>query len=132
MKLFEKKKMEEGIKIFGRKTAKKSIQTRVQDVAVEERNDKVKSESVDIEKKNSAQTKLPKRFVDDKKIENIPGVAPWIIESCKKLGIVRPTPIQWNLIPQVLQGKNVIGCAEVTRIFPSFFFPSFSHLFPIF
>ncbi|PXF49807.1 putative ATP-dependent RNA helicase DDX49 [Gracilariopsis chorda] len=40
------------------------------------------------------------------------GVKPWLIESCKTLGIKKPTPVQLACISPILQGRNVIGAAE--------------------
>lgn len=40
------------------------------------------------------------------------GVSDWIINQCKLMGIVEPTPVQCNCIPEILKGKDVIGCAK--------------------
>ncbi|XP_011498292.1 PREDICTED: probable ATP-dependent RNA helicase DDX49 [Ceratosolen solmsi marchali] len=36
----------------------------------------------------------------------------WIVEQCKIIGIKKPTPIQQNCIPVILNGQDCIGCAK--------------------
>ncbi|XP_071964725.1 probable ATP-dependent RNA helicase DDX49 [Antedon mediterranea] len=36
----------------------------------------------------------------------------WLVNQCKNLGLSRPTPIQKNCIPPILQGRDCIGCAK--------------------
>lgn len=40
------------------------------------------------------------------------GLTDWICTSVKAMGYKRPTPIQQECIPAILQGRDVIGCAE--------------------
>ncbi|MEP6848130.1 MAG: DEAD/DEAH box helicase [Acidobacteriota bacterium] len=40
------------------------------------------------------------------------GLLPFLTDRCKQLGFVEPTPIQNKAIPVVLQGKDMIACAE--------------------
>ncbi|CAM6114445.1 unnamed protein product [Calypogeia fissa] len=40
------------------------------------------------------------------------GLSSWLHKTCGELGMVNPTPIQRQCIPQVLQGKDVLGLAE--------------------
>lgn len=40
------------------------------------------------------------------------GVSEWIINQCKLMGVVEPTPVQCNCIPEILKNKDVIGCAK--------------------
>eukprot|EP01112_Ceratiomyxa_fruticulosa_P001635 TRINITY_DN11810_c0_g1_i1.p1 TRINITY_DN11810_c0_g1~~TRINITY_DN11810_c0_g1_i1.p1 ORF type:complete len:500 (-),score=116.16 TRINITY_DN11810_c0_g1_i1:68-1567(-) len=40
------------------------------------------------------------------------GAYPWIANTCSKLGMDTPTPIQEACIPPIIQGKNVIGAAK--------------------
>lgn len=42
--------------------------------------------------------------------ENL-GICSWLQGRCHALGIRRPTPVQTSCIPQILNGKDVIGCA---------------------
>ena len=39
-------------------------------------------------------------------------LSPSILQSIKKLGYTKPTPIQSQAIPLVLQGRDVIGLAQ--------------------
>lgn len=39
-------------------------------------------------------------------------VNPWLIRQLKNIGILLPTPIQQNCIPEILSGKDVIGVAK--------------------
>uniref|UniRef100_A0A0A9Z6B2 RNA helicase n=1 Tax=Lygus hesperus TaxID=30085 RepID=A0A0A9Z6B2_LYGHE len=39
-------------------------------------------------------------------------LSPWIVRQLKGVGITKPTPIQENCVPQVLEGKDVIGVAK--------------------
>lgn len=36
----------------------------------------------------------------------------WLADQCKTIGVKKPTPIQENCIPQILAGKDCIGCAK--------------------
>lgn len=38
------------------------------------------------------------------------GLSDWLVKQCKVVGIKRPTTVQTNLIPEILKGKNCIGC----------------------
>ncbi|KAG8454927.1 hypothetical protein GDO86_001229 [Hymenochirus boettgeri] len=40
------------------------------------------------------------------------GLSSWLIEQCKQLGICKPTPVQENCIPQILEGRDCMGCAK--------------------
>jgi len=40
------------------------------------------------------------------------GVKEWLIKSLNVLSLSHPTPIQGNLIPVILKGRNVIGNAK--------------------
>ena len=40
------------------------------------------------------------------------GLAPAQVRACESLGYTEPTPIQTRAIPIVLEGKDLIGCAE--------------------
>ncbi|GAB5030025.1 atp-dependent rna helicase ddx49-like [Nannochloropsis oceanica] len=40
------------------------------------------------------------------------GLAAWIQRACTTMGFKRPTPVQEKCIPSVLQGRDVMGCAE--------------------
>eukprot|EP00899_Mesostigma_viride_P021204 jgi/Mesvir1/29085/Mv18390-RA.1 len=40
------------------------------------------------------------------------GVSEWLVDACRELGIIHPTPVQEACIPHVLAGENVVGCAQ--------------------
>ncbi|XP_071434291.1 probable ATP-dependent RNA helicase DDX49 isoform X2 [Pithys albifrons albifrons] len=40
------------------------------------------------------------------------GLAPWLAEQARQVGLVRPTPVQAACIPAVLQGRDCMGCAQ--------------------
>ena len=40
------------------------------------------------------------------------GLERWIVDACDSMGLKRPTDVQWNCIPVVLQGKNVLASAQ--------------------
>jgi ATP-dependent RNA helicase DDX49/DBP8 len=40
------------------------------------------------------------------------GVVDWLVRACANLGITKPTPVQTNCIPPILEGKNVLGAAQ--------------------
>ncbi|XP_053855403.1 probable ATP-dependent RNA helicase DDX49 [Vidua macroura] len=40
------------------------------------------------------------------------GLAPWLAEQARQVGLVRPTPVQAACIPAVLQGRDCLGCAK--------------------
>ena len=40
------------------------------------------------------------------------GLHRWLTRQCKEMGIAKPTEIQENTIPEILRGRNCIGCAK--------------------
>lgn len=40
------------------------------------------------------------------------GLAEWIVDTCKELGMKRPTPVQHHCIPKILAGQDVMGLAQ--------------------
>mmetsp|Transcript_26660 Transcript_26660/g.39603 ORF Transcript_26660/g.39603 Transcript_26660/m.39603 type:complete len:514 (-) Transcript_26660:17-1558(-) len=40
------------------------------------------------------------------------GLIEWVCNSCRAMGFKRPTPIQQACIKAILDGRNVMGCAE--------------------
>ncbi|NXX22568.1 DDX49 helicase, partial [Podargus strigoides] len=40
------------------------------------------------------------------------GLAPWLVEQARQVGLSRPTPVQAACIPPVLQGRDCMGCAK--------------------
>ncbi|NXK70491.1 DDX49 helicase, partial [Sylvietta virens] len=40
------------------------------------------------------------------------GLAPWLAEQARQVGLLRPTPVQAACIPAVLQGRDCMGCAK--------------------
>ncbi|NXW80590.1 DDX49 helicase, partial [Hirundo rustica] len=40
------------------------------------------------------------------------GLAPWLAEQARQVGLLRPTPVQAACIPPVLQGRDCLGCAK--------------------
>uniref|UniRef100_A0A3Q3GVE1 RNA helicase n=1 Tax=Labrus bergylta TaxID=56723 RepID=A0A3Q3GVE1_9LABR len=40
------------------------------------------------------------------------GLSDWLVKQCKQLGINKPTPVQENCMPAILQGRDCMGCAK--------------------
>ncbi|CAN0841469.1 DEAD-box ATP-dependent RNA helicase 36, partial [Linum grandiflorum] len=40
------------------------------------------------------------------------GLSDWAIQTCKELGMKRPTPVQSHCIPKILAGRDVLGLAQ--------------------
>lgn len=40
------------------------------------------------------------------------GLSEWLIKQCKQLGINKPTPVQENCLPPILEGRDCMGCAK--------------------
>jgi ATP-dependent RNA helicase DDX49/DBP8 len=40
------------------------------------------------------------------------GLGEWLEQTCREMGIVKPSPVQRACVPPVLQGEDVIGCAQ--------------------
>ena len=40
------------------------------------------------------------------------GLHPWLVENCKAMGIKKPTQVQANAIPPILEGKDVLARAK--------------------
>ena len=40
------------------------------------------------------------------------GLNSWLVNQCRSLGLRHPTPVQSNCIPEIIKGRDVIGCAK--------------------
>uniref|UniRef100_A0A8C5I6Z0 RNA helicase n=1 Tax=Gouania willdenowi TaxID=441366 RepID=A0A8C5I6Z0_GOUWI len=40
------------------------------------------------------------------------GLSDWLIQQCKQVGINKPTEVQENCVPAILQGRDCMGCAK--------------------
>ncbi|KAL0353388.1 UNVERIFIED_CONTAM: DEAD-box ATP-dependent RNA helicase 36 [Sesamum angustifolium] len=40
------------------------------------------------------------------------GLSEWTVNTCKELGMKRPTPVQHHCIPKILSGQDVMGLAQ--------------------
>lgn len=40
------------------------------------------------------------------------GLSDWLQQQCKLMGIGEPTGVQFNCIPAILDGRDVIGCSR--------------------
>uniref|UniRef100_A0A8C2WG31 RNA helicase n=1 Tax=Cyclopterus lumpus TaxID=8103 RepID=A0A8C2WG31_CYCLU len=40
------------------------------------------------------------------------GLSDWLVKQCKQLGVNKPTPVQENCIPAILEGRDCMGCAK--------------------
>ncbi|CAA7026023.1 unnamed protein product [Microthlaspi erraticum] len=40
------------------------------------------------------------------------GLAEWAAETCKELGMLKPTPVQTHCVPKILAGRDVLGLAQ--------------------
>ncbi|CAB1420337.1 unnamed protein product [Pleuronectes platessa] len=40
------------------------------------------------------------------------GLSDWLIKQCHQLGITKPTPVQENCMPPILEGRDCMGCAK--------------------
>ncbi|KAK2654351.1 hypothetical protein Ddye_014207 [Dipteronia dyeriana] len=40
------------------------------------------------------------------------GLAEWAVQTCKELGMKRPTAVQSHCIPKILEGRDVLGLAQ--------------------
>uniref|UniRef100_A0A665TLX8 RNA helicase n=1 Tax=Echeneis naucrates TaxID=173247 RepID=A0A665TLX8_ECHNA len=40
------------------------------------------------------------------------GLSDWLVQQCKQLGINKPTAVQENCMPAILQGRDCLGCAK--------------------
>ena len=40
------------------------------------------------------------------------GLSDWLIQQCKQLGITKPSPVQENCVPPILQGRDCLGSAK--------------------
>ena len=40
------------------------------------------------------------------------GLAEWAVQTCKELGMRRPTPVQYHCIPRIIAGDDVLGLAQ--------------------
>jgi ATP-dependent helicase YprA (DUF1998 family) len=40
------------------------------------------------------------------------GLERWLVNACDTMGLKRPTDVQWNCIPVILKGRNVLASAQ--------------------
>ncbi|TSM94626.1 putative ATP-dependent RNA helicase DDX49 [Bagarius yarrelli] len=40
------------------------------------------------------------------------GLSEWLVDQCKQMGITRPTSVQENCMPAILEGRDCMGCAK--------------------
>lgn len=40
------------------------------------------------------------------------GLSEWAVNTCEDLGLKNPTPVQYNCIPRILAGEDVLGLAQ--------------------
>ncbi|KAK0595767.1 hypothetical protein LWI29_009816 [Acer saccharum] len=40
------------------------------------------------------------------------GLAEWAVQTCKELGMKKPTAVQSHCIPKILEGRDVLGLAQ--------------------
>ncbi|XP_041419274.1 probable ATP-dependent RNA helicase DDX49 isoform X2 [Xenopus laevis] len=40
------------------------------------------------------------------------GLSSWLIDQCSQLGILKPSSVQENCIPPILEGRDCMGCAK--------------------
>ncbi|KAG2679624.1 hypothetical protein I3843_11G059500 [Carya illinoinensis] len=40
------------------------------------------------------------------------GLAEWAVQTCKELGMHKPTPVQSHCIPKIFEGRDVLGLAQ--------------------
>ncbi|XP_029286308.1 putative ATP-dependent RNA helicase DDX49 [Cottoperca gobio] len=40
------------------------------------------------------------------------GLSDWLVKQCTQLGINKPTPVQENCMPPILEGRDCMGCAK--------------------
>uniref|UniRef100_A0A183BL91 RNA helicase n=1 Tax=Globodera pallida TaxID=36090 RepID=A0A183BL91_GLOPA len=40
------------------------------------------------------------------------GISPWLIKQLEEFNLRKPTPVQTNCIPKILEGSDVLGCAK--------------------
>ncbi|KAJ0571658.1 putative RNA helicase [Helianthus annuus] len=40
------------------------------------------------------------------------GLSDWALQTCKELGMKKPTPVQQHCIPRILSGEDVLGLAQ--------------------
>lgn len=40
------------------------------------------------------------------------GLSDWIVKQVNKLGLKKPTPVQATCVPEILNGRDIIGAAK--------------------
>ena len=50
------------------------------------------------------------------------GLNEWLINQCKAVGLLKPTPIQNNCVPEILKGEWTLYCNFNMLIFLCMFF----------
>jgi superfamily II DNA/RNA helicase len=65
-----------------------------------------------VEGKLKIVTRMETRINDESKAKTLAdlGLNEWLVNQCKALNMTKPTPIQLNCIPQILEG--LLTCCE--------------------
>lgn len=71
----------------------------------EDRDSEETRDSMTLEEVSPPSEEGPKTFKDL-------GLSNWIANACKSMGFRSPFPVQKQCIPAILQGRDVLGCAE--------------------
>lgn len=86
----------------------KSLQTPVTSKTL---NTEQNSEPHQVEKETSANTDSITPSTTATLFSDL-GLAEWVVQTCKELGMKRPTPVQAHCIPKILAGHDVLGLAQ--------------------
>ncbi|TMW56845.1 hypothetical protein Poli38472_006855 [Pythium oligandrum] len=104
--------------LFGKRRRAESKQTSVHEASVVPAFRETKQQKAPVEDEDDDVVTMDKVQVDGT-LAPMPlvsflnlGLDPWIVKKCELVGIRHPTPVQANCIPPILQGRDVLGCAQ--------------------
>jgi len=71
------------------------------------------SANVDAEEDDSEEPRQQRHDQEDVRLDlEQLGLNSWLVAQCRSLGLRHPTPVQSNCIPEIIKGRDVIGCAK--------------------
>ncbi|EFA76705.1 putative RNA helicase [Heterostelium album PN500] len=68
-------------------------------------------DDVDLETTSVTSTSTATTVTKERRFEDL-GLAPWLLACCKQLGFKAPSNIQYNTIPAILSGRDILASAK--------------------
>lgn len=82
------------------------------DLEEEEEEDRKQNKATGNDEESKDQQKDDSDQAESKLSLDQLGLNSWLVTQCRSLGLRQPTPVQSNCVPEIIKGRDVIGCAK--------------------